>query len=188
MKKDEDLVLNQKYTLGKRVYWFLLFSKHKKALFLSLILLSLIIFINTARFHDKWILMSQTITINMLNLWFISAFIGLIIILLVATFEKYHQYKFILSEHSFNIRKGLFMVKEKIIPYRHIQNVDLYQPYHYRLFGIAKLDIITAGQDNGQNNIKNLIPLIDKRLARKLLDFLIQQGVKSHNNSTSIQE
>ncbi len=187
MKKDEELILNQKYTLGKRVYWFLFLSKHKKMLIMSLLLLALIFYINTISFQDRWVLINQSITISMLNLWFISAFLGSIIILLVVTFEKYHQYKFVLSEHSFNIRKGLFMVKEKIIPYRHIQNVDLYQPYHYRLFGIAKLDIITAGQDNGQNDIKNLIPLIDKRLARKLLNFLIQQGVKSHNN-TLIQE
>jgi membrane protein YdbS with pleckstrin-like domain len=75
------------------------------------------------------------------------------------------------------------MVKEKVIPYRHIQNVDIEQPYHYRVFGIAKLNITTARAENlEQNKGLNLIPIIDKNLARKLSDFLIKQGVTSSNN------
>ncbi len=78
------------------------------------------------------------------------------------------------------------MVKEKVIPYRHIQNVDIEQPYHYRVFGIAKLNITTARAENlEQNKGLNLIPIIDKNLARKLSDFLIKQGVVSTNNANN---
>jgi membrane protein YdbS with pleckstrin-like domain len=101
--------------------------------------------------------------------------------MLVSTFERYIQHKFILGEHSFHIRRGIFMVKEKVIPYRHIQNVDIDQPYHYRLLGLAKLNMTTARLDNFEDEQANLIPLIDKNLARQLSDFLIKHGVVSHS-------
>lgn len=75
------------------------------------------------------------------------------------------------------------MVKEKVIPYRHIQNVDIDRPYHYRLFGLSKLDITTSRLDNFEDEKTNLIPLIDKNLANKLSDFLIKQGVISHSGN-----
>jgi len=182
MKKDEQLELNVKYTLGKKVYWFLFFRNHKKTiLFLALLILS-IYFVNT----DKFILwlydINPNITSSTLTLWLISSFVGIVILLLVSTFERYHQHKFVLSEHSFNIRRGFFMTKEKVIPYRHIQNVDIEQPYHYRIIGLAKLNITTARMDNFDDSKTNLIPIIDKVIARKLSEFLIQQGAKNHNS------
>jgi uncharacterized membrane protein YdbT with pleckstrin-like domain len=119
----------------------------------------------------------------MLNLWIISLFFSVLILIFLSTFERYIQHRFILGEHSFHIRKGIFMIKEKVIPYRHIQNVDIEQPYHYRILGLAKLNITTARLDNFEDEKTNLIPFIDKNMARKLSDFLIQQGVKSHNNA-----
>jgi len=182
MKKDEQLELNIKYTLGKKVYWFLFFKNHIKTILLLLLLILAIYFINTDRF-ELWLYdIDSNLTVNMLTLWSISLFVGIIILLLVSTFEKYHQHKFVLSEHSFNIRRGFFMVKEKVIPYRHIQNVDIEQPYHYRIIGLAKLNITTARMDNFDDGKTNLIPIIDKVIARKLSDFLIQQGARGHNN------
>ena len=84
------------------------------------------------------------------------------------------------------------MVKEKVIPYRHIQNVDIEQPYHYRLFGVARLNITTARLDTFaeadvdgdpkkakkylMHDKNNLIPIIDKKIAKELAHFLVSQG------------
>ena len=75
------------------------------------------------------------------------------------------------------------MIKEKVIPYRHIQNVDLEQPYHYRIFGVARLNITTAridifedGQKEESRGKNNLIPIIDKKLAKELAHYLVSQG------------
>lgn len=188
MKKEEQLKLNIKYSLGKKVYWFLFFRDNVKTIFFIFFLIFSIYFVNTDKF-ELWLSdVSSTITIDILTLWLLSLLMGLIIILLVSTFEKYHKHKFILSEHSFNIRRGFFMIKEKVIPYRHIQNVDIEQPYHYRIIGLAKLNITTARLDNFDDGKTNLIPIIDKVIARKLSEFLIQQGVKSHNSINNVVE
>jgi uncharacterized membrane protein YdbT with pleckstrin-like domain len=176
----EELVLNKKYTLGKRVFWFL-FIKHNIKPFLVLgVLFGILYFINTQGFKAWFNTVDTVITIDILNLWSAALIFSVIILVFVSTVERYIQHRFLLSEHSFHVRRGIFMVKEKVIPYRHIQNVDIDRPYHYRILGLSKLDITTARTDNFEDEKTNLIPLIDKRLARKLSEFLISQGVQSH--------
>ncbi len=179
--KNEELVLNKKYTLGKRVFWFVFFKHSFKPFLILLIFGSIAYMINTEKFYDWLSTIDTVITTGLLNLWLVSLMIGIVILIFISAFESYIQHKFLLGEHSFHIRRGIFMVKEKVIPYRHIQNVDIDRPYHYRLFGLSKLDITTARLDNFEDEKANLIPLIDKHLAKKLLDFLIKQGVISHS-------
>jgi uncharacterized membrane protein YdbT with pleckstrin-like domain len=177
----EELILNKKYTLGKKAFWFL-FIKHNVKFFLFLLILGVITyFINTASFKDWLSIVDTVITVGILNLWVISLIVSIVILVFVSTIERYIQHRFLLSEHSFHVRRGIFMVKEKVIPYRHIQNVDIDRPYHYRILGLSKLDITTARTDNFEDEKSNLIPLIDKNLAKKLSEFLIKQGVQSHN-------
>ncbi len=177
----EELVLNKKYTLGRRVFWFL-FIKHNIKFFLFLLILGFgVYFINTSSFKDWFSTIDTIITIGILNLWIASLIFCVILLILVSTVERYIQHRFLLSEHSFHVRRGIFMVKEKVIPYRHIQNVDIERPYHFRILGLSKLDITTARTDNFEDEKSNLIPLIDKNLARKLSEFLVLQGVQSHN-------
>ena len=185
MKKDQDLELNIKYSLGRRVFWFLFFKNNKKIILFLISLLFLIYFLNTNDFKLWLSNMNTILTTGILTLWAVSLFFGVFIIMLVSTFERYIQHKFLLAEHSFHIRKGFFMIKEKVIPYRHIQNVDIEQPYHYRILGLAKLNITTARMDNFEDEKTNLIPIIDKNLARKLSEFLISQGVKSHHSNSN---
>lgn len=186
--KNQELELNKKYTLGKRVFLFLLL-KHGLKPFSYILLFSVIVyFINTEPFYIWWSGFDTIITIGILNLWSGSLILSILILVFVSAFEMYIQHKFLLGEHSFHIRRGIFMVKEKVIPYRHIQNVDIDRPYHYRIFGLSKLDITTARLDNFEDEKSNLIPLIDKKLANNLLDFLIKQGVISHGGNVNKKE
>jgi len=139
--------------------------------------------INTPQFEDWLLSMNTIITPGLLTLWISSVVGGVVILILVSTLERYIQHKFLLGEHSFHVRRGIFMVKEKVIPYRHIQNVDIDRPYHYRLLGLSKINITTARMDTFEDEKTNLIPVIDKHLAKKLSDFLIKQGVRSHNGN-----
>jgi membrane protein YdbS with pleckstrin-like domain len=183
MKKQEELVLNKKYTFGKKVFFFLMLKNGLKPFLWFILFCSIVYLINTDVFFHWWSGFNTIVTVGMLNLWFISLLLSIIILIFVSAFEMHIQHKFLLGEHSFHIRRGIFMVKEKVIPYRHIQNVDIDRPYHYRLFGLSKLDITTSRLDNFEDEKTNLIPLIDKNLANKLSDFLIKQGVISHSGN-----
>ncbi len=180
--KNVELVLDKKYTLGKRAFWFLLIKHGFKPMLFLAAFLGILYAINTAGFKDWFSTVDTIITIGILNLWVISLIVSIVILIFVSTLERYIQHRFLLGEHSFHVRRGIFMVKEKVIPYRHIQNVDIDRPYHYRLLGLSKLNITTARLDNFEDEKTNLIPLIDKHLAKKLSDFLIKQGVRSHGS------
>ena len=61
--KNIELVLNKKYTLGKRVFWFLFF-KHSFKPFLALLVFGFITyFINTDMFYD-WLISQDVASIE----------------------------------------------------------------------------------------------------------------------------
>ena len=92
---------------------------------------------------------------------------------------SYRQYTFYLDDHAFHLRRGLFRVQEITIPYAQISNVHIEQPYHWRLFGLAQLDItISSTRDSFKLKKRRefLIPCIDKSLARELSRFLVKEA------------
>ena len=114
--------------------------------------------------------------------WAVLLILSLIIIMFVGMFEYFGQHRFLLDENSFHLRKGIFFIREKSIPYRHIQNVDIEQPYHYRIFGVARLNITTGAaadtfsQNSHSKGQEDLIPIIDKKIAKELANILIRKG------------
>lgn len=181
------LEFNKKYTLGKRTFWFLFLKNGKIATLLILLLVAGAISLyvgHTGEWVDTFLathwngIIPKILVLEWIGLLIIS----LIIILFVGMFEYFAQHRFILDENSFHIRKGIFMIKEKVIPYRHIQNVDIEQPYHYRIFGVARLNITTGAasdtfaQDKHNKNQGDLIPIIDKKRAKELAQILIRKG------------
>jgi len=89
-----------------------------------------------------------------------------------------------LDEHAFYVRSGIFFIREIVIPYRQIQNVEINRPYIYRIIGLAELDLTTLSNiqqtemgSHGQNKKhKNLLPVIDYRIAKILARNLVQRG------------
>ncbi len=77
---------------------------------------------------------------------------------------------------------GIFFTREITIPYTQITNVHIDRPFTYKLYGVAKLDIVTAADRNedgydtkhSRKNKTFLMPVIDlviaRRLARQLLE------------------
>jgi len=73
----------------------------------------------------------------------ILACIGAIVALL-----QYRFFTFKLDEFDIRLRKGIFTIQEITIPYRQMQNVDVVRNLLYRIFGISRLVIMSAGQDD----------------------------------------
>ncbi len=181
------LELNKKYTFGKRTFWFLFLKNGKIATLITIALIYLMFAINTGAIGtatDAFLAghFGGIVTATMLTQW-LGLIVGAVIIFMaIMMYEHHAQHKFMLDDHSFHIRRGILMVKEKLIPYRHIQNVDLEQPYHYRIFGVVRLNITTARVDtftdekDKKYDSKHLIPLMDKKLAKELSHFLVTKG------------
>lgn len=105
----------------------------------------------------------------------------------------YRHIRFIIDEHAFTLLRGLYFTHETTIPYQQITNVHVYRPIHYKIFGVAKVDIVTAA-DRSMESLENyhmkkfLVPLIDASLARKLSRFLLRKAAESRNEDVVIEE
>lgn len=191
------LELNKKYSLGKRTFWFMFLKNGKLVSLLILTGITLIISMyvgKTGLWFEQFLSTNfdGIITKGLLTLWLLLGVFSMLILLSISLYEHFAQHKFVLDDHSFHVRRGIFMIKEKVIPYRHIQNVDIEQPYHYRLFGVARLNITTARLDTFaeqdvdgdpkkakkylSHDKNNLIPIIDKKIAKELAHYLVSQG------------
>ena len=124
----------------------------------------------------------------MLSEWFVLLAISIFLIAYIRVNVIYSHYKFVLGEHAFHLKKGLFFTRENTIPYQQISNVHIARPYHYRIFGIAQLDIVTAGDksiDRMSNKTKEyLIPIIDVSIARELSKMLMEFASKTRKGDS----
>ncbi|MDQ3014866.1 MAG: PH domain-containing protein [bacterium] len=114
--------------------------------------------------------------------------VGLACILMVYLRARvlYRHHRFELDEFAINVHRGLYFTHETTIPYHQISNVYIVRPYHYKIFGIARLDIITAA-DRGleldeSRARKFLIPVIDITIARKLSRFLLEKAAQKRQS------
>jgi uncharacterized membrane protein YdbT with pleckstrin-like domain len=174
------LELEQIYTRGGKTRFFLMMKYGFVWALLGALVVVLIWQINfgslhtfTTDFlanHPEWF-----ITISMLTLWLAILAFGFFLIGFLRGNLMFRHYKFLLDDHAFHLRRGLFLVKEITIPYHQISNVHLIRPYHYRFLGLAQIDIATASDRRiHHSKVKDcLIPMIDYRLAKQLSKQLI---------------
>ncbi|GEM_PF-1720098 len=189
----QKLQLGKKHKRGKRTFIFIFIHK---AWWLVLISLGFF-YLSWATYwgnlnqpatnfllqHSDWY-----ITTGMLSEW--AAFLGFSILLIgyLRANVHYRMYKFILDEYAVHLRRGLFYIRETTIPYHQITNVHIGRPYHYRMLGLAQLDIVTAadrGDGAGNEATKEfLMPTIDVSLARILSRQLLESSARSRNKVT----
>lgn len=128
--------------------------------------------------HSNW---GVSLTLFLTIIWILISFY--FFIMLLSAWVVYRQYKFMLDDNALHVKRGIFMIKESVIPYHHIQNVEIKQPYLFLIFGLAELDITTLGNGGGdeQGIVKhkekdNLLPAVDKRIAKILAEELVRRG------------
>jgi membrane protein YdbS with pleckstrin-like domain len=127
--------------------------------------------------HSSWY-----IDVPMVSSWFLLLGIMILILAYMIGYRYYVHYKFIFDDHAFHLHKGFFFIRETTIPYQQVSNVHIARPYTYRMFGLAKLDIVTAADkslSHGEAKDKEfLIPIIDTKKARALSKQLISFAAK----------
>ena len=60
----------------------------------------------------------------------------------------YVNYKFALGENSLKIKRGILNKEEVAIPYRQIQDVDVRRDLGFRMMGLSRIIILTAGHED----------------------------------------
>lgn len=83
----------------------------------------------------------------------VLAVLGLAV--LVAWEVAYHRrFEYELTRESLDIRSGVFSRREREIPLRRVQNVDVTRSFVARILGLAEVDVETAGGGSTEANLR----------------------------------
>ncbi len=92
----------------------------------------------------------------------------------------YLNYEFLLDDDSLRIRRGILNKEEISIPYRQIQDVDIGRDLFYRILGLSRLVILTAGKEEGKEvkggGAEGILPAIDKDAAQQIQEKLLKKA------------
>lgn len=172
--------LEKIYTRGTKTKLFLLFVYGWMLFLIGGLIIYLIWQINFGYLHSYALatldyFKDYYIDIVMLSEWLAILAFGFFIIAYLRGSIMFRNYKFLLDDHAFHLRRGIFMIKEVTIPYHQISNVHIIRPYHYRFMGLAQVDVATASDKRiHHSKVKDcLIPVIDYSLAKILSKQLI---------------
>ncbi|WP_144799012.1 PH domain-containing protein [Halorubrum depositum] len=80
----------------------------------------------------------------------------------------YRRFDYELTEDTLDISSGVISRREREIPYRRIQNVDVSQSVIQRAIGIAAVDLETAGGSSTEGSIRFVKPDEATRLRREV--------------------
>lgn len=93
---------------------------------------------------------------------------GILLVALAYEVAYYRRFEYELTEDTLDISSGVISRREREIPYRRIQNVDVSQSVIQRALGIAAVDLETAGGSSTEGSIRFVKPDEATRLRREL--------------------
>ena len=95
---------------------------------------------------------------------------GVAILLAMLAYEVayYRRFEYVLTEDTLDISSGVISRREREIPYRRIQNVDVSRGVLQRAIGVAAVDLETAGGSSTEGSIRYVTPDEATRLQREV--------------------
>ncbi|NHX37793.1 MULTISPECIES: PH domain-containing protein [Halolamina] len=99
-----------------------------------------------------------------------TAALGVVIVLGVVGYgvAYYRRFEYELTADTFDIRSGVFARRDREIPLRRIQNVDISQNVVQRALGIAEVRLETAGGSTSEAHLKFVSVARANRLQREI--------------------
>jgi len=106
------------------------------------------------------------------NDWGLPLAVGVAGAMLLAAFgyetAYYRRFDYELTADTLDIASGVISRREREIPYRRIQNVDVSQSVIQRAIGIAAVDLETAGGSSTEGSIRFVSPTEATRIRREV--------------------
>ncbi|EMA68919.1 membrane-flanked domain protein [Halorubrum aidingense JCM 13560] len=106
------------------------------------------------------------------NDWGLPAAVGVAGAVLLVAFgyevAYYRRFDYELTEDTLDISSGVISRREREIPYRRIQNVDVSRSVIQRALGVAAVDLETAGGSSTEGSIRFVAPEEATRIQREV--------------------
>ena len=116
--------------------------------------------------------------------WYIiGAFVVLMVIIFTLQKMAFYKRSYAIRERDIIYRRGLLSTTTTIIPFTRIQHVALNEGFIARYYGLAQLQIYTAGGSSSDLKISGL----SKEDAEKIKSVIMLEIVKKENDLTTIE-
>ena len=141
-------------------------SLHPKYWFVTLINFSIVFLIIAIALGFVWYKSQE---FSSLGLYFLVGYLALLLFCLFLTRVAFNKKAFAFRNHDVIFRSGIIATNTMVIPYNRVQHVALHEGFIARIFGLAKVEIFTAG-----GNASDLqIPGIAKEEAENIKQLLM---------------
>ncbi len=183
------------YKLGNKTFWLFFFNYGKWFVLISILMTAFVyeMYFGSLQtttdtyLRDSWY---NELSKGLLATWIMMVGLSIAFVGYLRAYVLYRQYKFHLTENAFHVRRGIFSIKEIVIAYHQIQNVEIRRPYHYRMMGLSKLDISLSNNMPVESHLKGsnqttLLPVLDRTLAASLAHELVRRGSTFGNDLTN---
>jgi uncharacterized membrane protein YdbT with pleckstrin-like domain len=96
------------------------------------------------------------------------------------------SHSFVMDEDAIKIRVGILDKKEVTIPYRQIQTVNTVRPLFFRLMGVSKITIFSAGNDydDREGEAEGVFDIVDAKVAEYVQAELLKRSSKDFSAET----
>ncbi len=142
-----------------------LHPKYKKVVFINIsIFISILIFIPFFVYYNNNIEFA-------IRFWSLSAVLILIVssIIILLSLISFNKKGYAFRNHDVLYRNGFIATNTMVIPYNRVQHVALHEGFVSRFFGLATVEIFTAGG----NSSDIAIPGIEKEQAENIKQLLM---------------
>ncbi|MCX6718979.1 MAG: PH domain-containing protein [Candidatus Taylorbacteria bacterium] len=167
--------VGKEHHLGIRTLLFMFLQRLTPAFFLLLIAFVLFVTRDTlfqgfaSSVNEVWQINSP---ISFEGFIQIIALLAVIIVCLgvIIAYLQYYFFTFTLAEFDLRLQKGILTIEKVSIPYRQIQDVDVTRNIIYRIFGVSRLVVMSAGHEDPMDKDadRTIFDPIDSRIAEDI--------------------
>jgi uncharacterized membrane protein YdbT with pleckstrin-like domain len=162
------ITLGQDIRLGKRAFVFLCLEKSKIP---SIALLITVVVVLLKDMLPSEIQADVSLVIS----FCVVATLFLFLVTFVAGWFEYFGYSFAIGEFDIRVKRGIIKRRETSIPFRNIQNINIERNYSHQMFGLSKIILDTAANEEEEfekGMSEAVIEAVDKEVAEELRDIL----------------
>lgn len=172
----------ERTTLGIKTLIHYIIQRTIVSLFILFLVLQLpnitqfaIIHLNLSIDPGSYAMINRVGNLLMASLFLLFSFV--IFIGVISSILKYLGTTYTLDDYAFKFTKGIFSKNEISIPYKHIENVDVRQSIMFRLLGLSRLAIFSAGNPDKEGDMTDQIfDVIDSEKAEYLKNYLLKKA------------
>lgn len=172
------LPVNSYRTLGRKTLWLFFLERSSFGILLLVISIAVLISSGPPEVHRLLSYLPFAVDLGAISVLGFIVALGFLAVAFLIAYLTYRNYRFLLDTDSLKIKRGIFSQEEISIPYRQIQDVDIYRPFSLRLLGLSVIIILTAGQEKAgeTGESEGLLPAMDNSEVEEIRNELLRRA------------